>query len=131
MTRLDMGLPPPPPVARYPSRPQQQPIDYNTWTGADYGGGMGIPVDYPLGGFDNDEPLTPPPKKVVSEWINQSHELTNRAKFNGEKMLTKFRSSRYFRNYCKNVTIKNLDEIQSAHSGCSLGIVDIKTKVPF
>ena len=72
-----MGLPPPPPVARYPSRPQQ-PIDYNAWTGADYGGGMGMPVDYPLGGFDNDEPMTPPPKKVVSEWMNQSHEFVVR-----------------------------------------------------
>ena len=57
-----MGLPP---VARYPSRTQmQQPIDYNAWGagGADYGAGM--PMDYPLGGFESEEPLTPPPKKV-------------------------------------------------------------------
>ena len=62
MSRLDMGLPPPP-MARYPSQ-MQQPIDYNAWGagGADYGGGL--PMDYPIGGFDSDEPLTPPPKKV-------------------------------------------------------------------
>ena len=60
-TRLDMG----PHLPRYPPpRPQRpQPIDYNAWTGNDYGGVA--PVDYPLGGYVDEEPLTPPPKKVV------------------------------------------------------------------
>ena len=73
-----MGLPLPP-VARYPSRPQQQqPMDYNAWAGpgGDYGvgGGGGMPLDYPIGGFDDEVPMTPPPKKVLSEWTNQSRD---------------------------------------------------------
>jgi hypothetical protein len=59
--RPRIAMPPPPaqpPLSRYPSRHQQQGIDYNSWSGNDYSG-----ADYPIGGFEDE--VTPPPKKVV------------------------------------------------------------------